>query len=364
MSKLTHKGSEFDAAVRKVRADYADVSNVNATSEDVVSGKVIINANKEIVTGNLGNAQIATNAVISGAVVGDDMSDYPVQATPSCVVSKEGFIDSIADSETQTRYVKVQSKTCTPKAVEQVVTPSSGRLLSDVTVNAASVPPVIEKMYIPTYNLTKPATKTGTYYGAYASSGSKHDNVYCSASNPDKAKVYLFRVGSTINDNNPVIIVDPETKQIPSTTIVLGLGDSITSTGNTYAPAGILTLTTAGRLTFEHTAAFYCMSGSGSAVWLLWINGYYYIPCVDYKVFSHSYNGVGSYAQTAKGFYGGNLNVSTYSSSVTYYKPKTLFANLTNVYFYFYWNGTSNYEKLRLTFNYGTYLGFFIEQEE
>lgn len=363
MSKLKHTTSEFDSAIRKVRANYADVTNVNATASDVVEGKVFKSANKELVTGTLGNAEITPTIRIEGSVLGDQVSDYPIKATPSFKVKTNGVIESTTDGQNVTKYIRVEQKTCTPKDVEQDVVPTTGRLLEQVTIEAAKVLPVIEKMYIPTLKLTKPTDKTSTSYGAYVPSGNTHNNVYCKNGKLDMAKVYLFLVGSTINDINQVTIINPETKNILPTTIILNPGDSITSSGNTYAPAGVLTLTTEGRLTFKHTADFY--SGTGNTTWLLWINGNYYLPCVDYTVFSHDYNGVGSYSSRAQGFYGGNVAIGEYSSNtVTYYRPKALLANLTNVYFYFYWNSTSRYDKIRLTFNYGTYLGFFVEQED
>ena len=81
MSKLKHTTSEFDSAIRKVRANYADVTNVNATASDVVEGKVFKSANKELVTGTLGNAEITPTIQIEGSVLGDQVSDYPIKAT-------------------------------------------------------------------------------------------------------------------------------------------------------------------------------------------------------------------------------------------------------------------------------------------
>ena len=62
MSKLKHTTSEFDSAIRKVRANYADVTNVNAIASDVVEGKIFKSANKELVTGTLGNADYSNNS--------------------------------------------------------------------------------------------------------------------------------------------------------------------------------------------------------------------------------------------------------------------------------------------------------------
>ena len=125
----------------------------------------------------------------------------------------------------------------------------------------------------------------------------------------------------------------------------------------------VITFTTEGRITFQHTAAFY--AGTGNSIMLLWIDGYYYIPCVDYKYFSHNYNGVGSYVTTSKTYIrDGSISKVTGDTAVNYYKPKTLFANMTNIYFYAYYHTSSSYEKIRMTFNYGTYEGYFVEEDE
>ena len=365
MGKLNYKASEFDSAVRKVRADYADVTGVDATAADVLEGKIIMNANKELITGTLKNAEVTPNALILGSVVGDNESDYPVEATPSVNVNQEGYIDSISDGTTITKYIKTEEKTCTPRDYEQEINATSGRLMKSVTVQAADVPPVIEKMYISRFKLTAPTTSTGSSTKAYMANGNTHNNVYCSAeaAQSGTAKVYLYRLGSTLSDSTYIDFVDVNTKKVPSTTIVLSAGDSVTSTGNTFAPAGILTFTTEGRITFKHTAAFYV--ATGNSLFLLWINGYYYIPCVDYKYFSHNYTGVGSYVSTSTTYMkGGSISRVTGSTAVNFYKPKTLFANMTNIYFYAYYYRSNDYELIRMTFNYGTYEGYFVEDDE
>ena len=366
MGKLNYKTSEFDAAIRKVRSDYADVSSVNASSLDVVKGKTIMNAQKELIEGSLEDADISLDVLVKSTVVGETESNYPISATPSINVSKSGYISQIEEGTAITKYVRVETKTCTPSTSRQEIKASYGKLMEEVDVGAAEVPAVIQGIYVSSYKFSKPTGKSSSTYGAYVPSGSKHNNVFCSAEDATsgKAKVYLFRVGESINDLNYFSIVDPETKQIPDTTIILSAGESVTATSNTYAPSGTLTFTSEGRLQFTHSSSFYCMDGSGSCIFLLYIDGYYYVPCVDYKLFHHNYNGVGSYAKTTAGYEGGSLSVVKGDTPINYYKPKVLFANLTNVYFYFYWNKTTNYEALRMTFNYGTFEGFFIEGEE
>lgn len=366
MGKLDYKTSEFDAAIRKVRADYASVTNVTATASDVVKGKTIMNAQKELITGTLENADITPNFNINSSVIGETESNYPVSVTPSVNVSKAGYLSAIENGATVTKYIKTETKTVTPSSKKQIINASFGKLIDEVEVGACSVSAVLQNYYISKCTLSKPISKTQLSYGAYVPSGSKHNNVYCSSEDAasGKAKVYLFRIGETINDNNLFEIVDTNTKNIPDTTIVLSPGDSVVSSGNTYSPAGTLTFTTEGRLQFTHSTNFYCMYGSGSYVFLLYIDGYYYIPCVDYKIFDHAYNGVGSYSRTSTGNYQGYVNIVRGDTPVNFYRPKTLFANLTNVYFYFYWNKTTNYEPLRMTFNYGLYEGFFVEGDE
>ncbi len=50
---LTHSGQELDDAITKVLNDYADVSGVTATADDVVQGKTFVDANGVQRTGTL-----------------------------------------------------------------------------------------------------------------------------------------------------------------------------------------------------------------------------------------------------------------------------------------------------------------------
>ncbi len=363
MSNINHKASDFDAAIRKVRADYADVSNVNAVAGDVAEGKKFMNSSGTLITGNLSSARIAPDANVSGDEISLNETDYPITIVPRVNVNQAGIIENTVIGTAVTKYIKTEEKSVTPTTRDVTVTPSYGKLMSKIIVAAADVPPVINKMYVSRMSLPAPTSYTGTSRKTYAYNGNTHNNVYCSstAAQSGVAKVYLYKLSATLSSTNYIDIIDTNTKQIPSTTIVLSAGESITSTGNTFAPAGVLTFTTEGRLQFKHTAAFY--TSIGSVVFLLWINGCYYVPCVDYKLFSHGYSGVGSFSTSSATYINGGYFMSRNpgSTTVTYYRPKTLFGNLTNVYFNSYYNSSSSYELLRMTFNYGTYESFFIE---
>jgi hypothetical protein len=360
---LTHTIKEFDKAIRKVRSDYANVSECNVTASDIVSGKVAMNSNKELITGTLENANVSVSSNIIGDVIGDTETNYPVKITPNATVTRAGFIRSGSSGDSQTRYIKVQEKQVTPTTYEQTITPSSGHLLSKVTIAPASVPPVIENMRVGRVKFTRPTLRTSSSSNIpYCSSGNTHNNVYCYSGGVSKAKVYLYYLGTSLSDTMYFDVIDPSTKQIPSTTLVLTPGDSVTCTAHSYGPGGILTLTTEGRITFQHTSTFYC--STTSTMIILLINGKYYTIAVDYKVFSHSYNGVGGFTSTSSGITGGNFQIVQGTTKVTYYKPVTLFANITPIYFYAYYHSSTSKEPLRMTFNYGTYYGFFREQEE
>lgn len=362
MSNLNHKASEFDAAIRKVRADYGDVSNVNAVAGDVAFGKKIMNANGTLITGTLSEASTEPQAIISGNEVSSEESDYGITVNPTVTVSQAGVIENDVTGQTVTKYIKTEEKSVTPSEREQTITPTYGKLLSKVTVGACDVPPVIDGMYIPTFNFKKPTLTTSTSgKKIILSSGVLHNNVY--SGSPSTAKVYLFRLGATLSELTNFKVVDPNTKQMPSTTIILSAGQSVTSTGAEYSPAGIFSFTSEGRVTFQHTASFYIAPSYGDHAMLLYIGGYYYIPCVDYRYFSHGYTNVGtSTTSSATYMSGGGLTRVAGVSKVSYYKPQTLFANLTDIYF-FQDGSSSSYSKVRMSFNYGTYESFFIEGE-
>lgn len=371
MSKLNHTTEDFDRAIRKVRSDYGDVTSVDATASDVVSGKVIVNSSKEAVTGNLELAEVSPSASISGDEVGDAESSYPISITPKVKVNTPGTISSVSSGETIRKYIKVQEKTVSPKRTEQEVVPSSNHLFSKVTVSAATVGAVIEGYHLGLMHISKPTTATSGMYSAYFRTGDKHDNVYFSGTNPstnEKARLYLFRVGVDIpSEGIDVEVVDPSTKQIPSTTIVLRPGDSLTCDANTYAAGGILEFTSAGRITFQYTSNYSTGNGYGSQIWLLYYQGYYYIPCVDYKWFTHGYNGVGTYSKSGGGPIGGGPSIKKGATGVSFYNPKVLICNLTNIYYHTSSYGSAAerygeaYEKGRQTFNYGLYEQYYVE---
>ena len=90
---------------------------------------------------------------------------------------------------------------------------------------------------------------------------------------------------------------------------------------------------------------------------LLYIGDYYYIPCVDYRYFSHGYTNVGTSTTSSATYMSGGGLTRVAGVLVSYYKPQTLLQILPTFTF-------SRMEvqqlssKVRMSFNYGTYESF------
>ena len=94
---------------------YQDVSSVNAAAENVLSGKIIVLADGAVVAGTMPNL---------GAVSGT------VSATTVSYTIPKGYHDG-----TGTVKLTVETKTVTPTKSKHEITPTSGKVLSKVTVN-------------------------------------------------------------------------------------------------------------------------------------------------------------------------------------------------------------------------------------
>lgn len=103
-----------DVEVEAIPAQYQDVSSVTAVAEDVLTGKVVVTADGSVVPGTMPNNGAASKALTS--------------AEPSYTVPK-GY-----HSGTGVVSISPEEKTATPTKEQQVVTPTTGKVLSQVTV--------------------------------------------------------------------------------------------------------------------------------------------------------------------------------------------------------------------------------------
>lgn len=104
-----------DVVVGAIPDAYQDVSSVTAAAGDVLTGKVIVLADGTVTTGTM-----ASNGAVSKTL----------DATTVSYTIPKGF-----HSGTGVVKIVVETKTVTPSKSTQTITPTSGKVLSKVTVN-------------------------------------------------------------------------------------------------------------------------------------------------------------------------------------------------------------------------------------
>ena len=104
-------------SVAAIPSAYQDVTQVTAVAADVVSGKKFVASNGSVITGSMtDNGTIATQTLSTTSTV------YTI---PAGKHSGSGKVQIV-----------LETKSATPSTVSQNITPTSGKVLSKVTVNA------------------------------------------------------------------------------------------------------------------------------------------------------------------------------------------------------------------------------------
>lgn len=124
-------GAEITGSIAAKTSADLTVSGDTVTAP---AGHYAANASKAIASGS-----VTPNTTVSGSVVGDTSSSYPITITPKATVNSAGYVSTIADGSQVTKYVQTETKTATPSGSQQSITPTPGKLLSEVTVNAVSL---------------------------------------------------------------------------------------------------------------------------------------------------------------------------------------------------------------------------------
>lgn len=104
--------------VAAIPAAYQDVTNVDATAGDVLAGKVIVAADGTEITGTMPNVGAVSKTL-------DATSNNQSYTVPAGYHDGTGAVNIV-----------LETKSATPTTSSQTITPTSGKVLSSVTVNA------------------------------------------------------------------------------------------------------------------------------------------------------------------------------------------------------------------------------------
>lgn len=107
-----------DVTVAPIPEAYQNVSSVNATAGDVLAGKVIVNSSGASVTGTMPN-----NGAVSRTL--DASTGNQSYTVPAGYHSGSGTVSIV-----------LEEKSATPTTSSQTISPTTGKVLSHVTVNA------------------------------------------------------------------------------------------------------------------------------------------------------------------------------------------------------------------------------------
>lgn len=122
-----------DVTVGAIPAAYQDVSSTTAAAGDVLTGKVFVTSTGAVTTGTMAN-----NGAVSKVLTAAD----PSYTVPQGYHSGAGTVS-----------IDPETKTVTPTTSQQTVSPTSGKVLSSVTVNA------IPAQYVDTSDATATAAQ-------------------------------------------------------------------------------------------------------------------------------------------------------------------------------------------------------------
>lgn len=169
----TDSGDAAAGDLRSGKKAWVDGNEVTGTvparsaSDVSVSGKTVTTpagiydspVSKSVADGN-----VTPTATVTGNELGDTASDYPVEVTPNASVTA-GYVSGTKTGTKVTKYIQVEDKTATPSTAAQDITPTAGKLMKKVHVNAVDVSASATEASVPagvTFFANSLTRKTGT----------------------------------------------------------------------------------------------------------------------------------------------------------------------------------------------------------
>lgn len=140
----TDSGDAAATDIRSGKKAWVDGSEVTGSiaeksaSDVTVSGKsVSIPAGiyDEPVSKSVADGIVTPSAAVTGDEIGDTVTDYEISVTPSATIGA-GYVSGNKTGSVVKKYVQVEEKTATPTTSAQDITPTAGKLLKKVHVNA------------------------------------------------------------------------------------------------------------------------------------------------------------------------------------------------------------------------------------
>lgn len=143
----TDSGDAAASDVRSGKTVWVDGNEVTGTVPGRAAGDVTVSGKTVTIPAGIYDSQVAKSvadgsvtpaAAVSGDEIGDTVTDYEITVTPTAAVGA-GYVSGNKTGTAVKTYIQVEDKTASPGTAAQDITPTAGKLLKKVHINAVDV---------------------------------------------------------------------------------------------------------------------------------------------------------------------------------------------------------------------------------